>query len=1258
MSFNINSSSFIPKKVSTTTTVATTATITTATTTTPSAPAATTTTAVATPKPTTNFTMNFTVFKPKASTTTTTTTNTTTTTTTNTATPKAEEPKTESKPENEPKPATVAVEQPKPAIDPEEEARKKEERKKAKAERAKAKKAEKKQQQQQQQQQKAAEAEEAEEEAEEPAELDDDEGFIEVRRGKKKKQAKQQQKAAEKAKKKEPAQPKQPKAEGEGKKDSISIVKPDAAKQQQQQKAEKEAKKETKREAAPKEAKKEAKKDTKKETAVKAPIVNTKSEDKKGEEKKGDEKKVEDKKGDEKKSDEKKGDEKKSEKKKKDDSATPATATTGAAAPPQERGGRKKKRLGDGEKGGSGSRGWRKGAGESMEDYTNCPVGNLGEELSEEIAKALAFMKTLREYSDIDPIDSSVTAKLDKMFQKKTQRKLREAKKAKRKMAKKKVKPLDVTENRWKRPTDVSERDKKLQTVRLTLNKMVPSNFEELSQKIAEVEIDSIDILSEVISLIFVKATLEPKWANMYARVCKLLHGAIKVPEGLETPEGKKVTFKGLILSNCQREFEENKGRVATVIPDDVSAEERELLENKKAKGHNMFIGNIIFIGELYNVRMLGSNVMFYCLSKLTENMKNPTEEDLEALVQLLKRVGKDLDAKTENAVRLDRYFAKIRAYTQLPNDVLALRVKVYLMNLIDLRQDRWVPRNPAADVALHRIVPTRVPSTPLHPFSPDLSSSSSSSSRSGVAQRSTSRHSRAPAAVAARKSHAEATAAANASAVSRSANDCKTIPSKSGLNIRRLRDPKAMLASSTTAAESFEDIIDNVTPSLTPMLSQSAADVPTAVPAVPAHVSGADDDEEEEDGPQLVAVMPHKAPAVAAAAAAAASHPAAATSPIRAAQEVVMLSTSPAPQSRLSKTEITEEMMESTRRVTGSIFEELVETKNVDEECLGFREEVNPSLMHVAITTMLEKCCLDTPRPVEAAELVGKVLYFLFTDEFITRRDVHKGLAEFLSMSLEDVLPDAPLLDEILAAVAKELIAGDTLTFSMFFDLVKGLAERSVPWKRNPGGLADALTLLTLKKLVADKGADKIAAKLADSDTCISDIFILAETQDQKLALTQTLLRDAGLLHAYPAVEAGTLLADLATYAADPAAFASAPESLVKDCVFAPMIIRAAVGEALKLNSAEAFLEALTKRWRPVLARVYEETSAKVNRFCLFSELAYAFGELGNPKGLFNAVISEYNLVGYVPEWANLVISVSNKSSVLNDIPKPSNRN
>lgn len=88
------------------------------------------------------------------------------------------------------------------------------------------------------------------------------------------------------------------------------------------------------------------------------------------------------------------------------------------------------------------------------------------------------------------------------------------------------IEPLTVSENRWK-PTkekELSALEVTLNTVKSLLNKLTREKFAKLTNELCAIEIDSLALLSSIVSIIMNKALEEPNFADVYADLCKEFH--------------------------------------------------------------------------------------------------------------------------------------------------------------------------------------------------------------------------------------------------------------------------------------------------------------------------------------------------------------------------------------------------------------------------------------------------------------------------------------------------------------------------------------------------------------------------------------------------------------------------------------------------------------------------------------------------------------------------------------------------------------
>ena len=218
-------------------------------------------------------------------------------------------------------------------------------------------------------------------------------------------------------------------------------------------------------------------------------------------------------------------------------------------------------------------------------------------------------------------------------------------------------------------------------SIKITLNKLSPNNLEKLSLSLLETCKKSHDYLKLVVSGIFEKAWSEKKYTQMYSDLCKTLKTQL---EKFKYPDPNlPITqnyFKYELLKLCEETFSflsKDQHPSTPINPDTQSI----------GKVKMKTLGNVRFIGELFNVNLISAKIVLECINSLLDTFQSdPHEDKLEGACLLLETGG----------ISFERHYLKPATNTiyerleELMESPISPRIKFKIMDLTEFRANGW----------------------------------------------------------------------------------------------------------------------------------------------------------------------------------------------------------------------------------------------------------------------------------------------------------------------------------------------------------------------------------------------------------------------------------------------------------------------------------------------------------------------------------------------------------------------------------------
>lgn len=233
------------------------------------------------------------------------------------------------------------------------------------------------------------------------------------------------------------------------------------------------------------------------------------------------------------------------------------------------------------------------------------------------------------------------------------------------------------------------------------LNILTVDNYEDIKAGIFEKIEKNVDDQGKFLDVLFKKAVNEKSYVTLYAKLCKELDLSLPQKSEKAKPGTKQASvFRSKLLDKCKEIFKTDNNIKIDQYIKVTDPEERE------SKLKKFLLGNVNFIGELINAKILSRKIVFQCLKDLFARVEKVTEDpasilikniNIEAIVILIDKFG-TLINKPENKIKedelhefnnlLDMDINKLDLIQE--KDKIPGHLKYKIINLIEKRRLGW----------------------------------------------------------------------------------------------------------------------------------------------------------------------------------------------------------------------------------------------------------------------------------------------------------------------------------------------------------------------------------------------------------------------------------------------------------------------------------------------------------------------------------------------------------------------------------------
>ena len=279
-----------------------------------------------------------------------------------------------------------------------------------------------------------------------------------------------------------------------------------------------------------------------------------------------------------------------------------------------------------------------------------------------------------------------------------------------------------MNKKEWRNPIDFSEQMKeaeeykqklieetKKETVKKNLrnylNLLTKDNFDETKENILKIIKNSPENQDKFLEVLFHKAVLEKAYAKLYAKLVKYLDKDLpnKIKKEKKSDKNKKEIseMRDHLIDKCETIFQNKDNEYLKEYMEEKDPEEKEY---KLSKLKKFVFGNVYFITELMNIKIISKKIGPSCLRHLFDRYNKEKDNKilreitLEAIIIFTDQFGSLIHREKEKKPnadlgeinnKIDECFNKLEKIKDEPNLVGHLKFKI--INLIEKRKNNYV---------------------------------------------------------------------------------------------------------------------------------------------------------------------------------------------------------------------------------------------------------------------------------------------------------------------------------------------------------------------------------------------------------------------------------------------------------------------------------------------------------------------------------------------------------------------------------------